>query len=210
MNESEKLNVIVIERSEKGGGEALVDEEKLLVKLAVRGDAESLAELLRRSYAFLYQYVLKATMHKARAEDITQETMLRAIEKIATFQARSSFSTWLISIASRLMIDRARRSERERKWLEEEKGLHSLRYDMLMKQSDWPDALDALGGLPDSVRIPVLLKYYYGYEQNEIAAMLDIPAGTVKSRLHNGLKALRKEMAGHVGQDEERAGSTMV
>ncbi|MNH35900.1 RNA polymerase sigma factor SigY [compost metagenome] len=52
--------------------------------------------------------------------------------------------------------------------------------------------------------MPVLLKYYYGYAQEEIAAMLDIPVGTVKSRLHNGLKQLRKELAGHEEEHDER------
>ncbi|MOA50598.1 RNA polymerase sigma factor SigY [compost metagenome] len=69
---------------------------------------------------------------------------------------------------------------------------------------EWPEALQALGELKSEWRMPVLLKYYYGYAQEEIAAMLDIPVGTVKSRLHNGLKQLRKELAGHEEEHDER------
>ena len=60
---------------------------------------------------------------------------------------------------------------------------------------DWPEALEALGRLKPDVRTPIVLKHYYGYSQDEIAAMLDIPAGTVKSRIHNGIKQLREELS---------------
>ncbi|MBH5320159.1 RNA polymerase sigma factor SigY [Paenibacillus sp. GSMTC-2017] len=166
----------------------------MLVKRAIKGDTHSLSELLRKHYSFLYQYSLKLTMNKVKAEDITQETMLKAIEKISTFQAESKFTTWLISIASRLVIDRARRSERENRWLQEEGELRSLRFEALIRMNDWPDALQALGELEERQRMAVLLKYYYGYSQEEIANMLDVPLGTVKSRLHAGIKQLRKEL----------------
>ncbi|WP_246096569.1 RNA polymerase sigma factor SigY [Paenibacillus sinopodophylli] len=174
----------------------MYDESKL-VKQAIRGDSRALSELLREHYSFLYQYLLKVTMNKSRAEDITQDTMLKAIEKITAFQGKSKFSTWLIAIASRLVIDRVRRSEVEQHWLKEEQSLRAIRFETLQSGDEWSDALQALGQLSSDIRIPVLLKYYYGYGQDEIASMLDIPVGTVKSRLHNGLMKLRKELTEH-------------
>ncbi|OBZ08529.1 RNA polymerase sigma factor SigY [Bacillus sp. FJAT-26390] len=172
-------------------------DETGLIKQAVRGDSRALSELLRQHYSFLYQYVLKVTMNKTRAEDITQETMLKAIEKIATFQYKARFSTWLITIASRLVVDRIRRNELEKNWIQSEQSMHAIRFETLQRGDDWPAALQALGELSSDIRIPVLLKYYYGYAQEEISTMLDIPVGTVKSRLHNGLKQLRKELTEH-------------
>lgn len=172
-------------------------DETKLIKQAVRGDSRALSELLRQNYSFLYQYALKVTMNKTRAEDVTQETMLKAIEKIATFQNKAKFSTWLITIASRLVVDRIRRNELEKHWVQEEQSLRSIRYTTLQRGDEWPEALQALGDLSSDTRIPVLLKYYYGYSQEEISSMLDIPVGTVKSRLHNGLKQLRKELTEH-------------
>lgn len=172
-------------------------DEKKLIKQAVRGDSRALSELLQQQYSFLYQYLLKVTMNKTRAEDLTQETMLKAIEKISTFQGKSKFSTWLITIASRLVVDRIRRNELEKHWLQEQQSLRSIRFDTLQQGNEWPEALQALGQLSSDIRIPVLLKYYYGYAQEEISSMLDIPVGTVKSRLHNGLKQLRKELTEH-------------
>ncbi|CAM4188119.1 RNA polymerase sigma factor SigY [Paenibacillus alkaliterrae] len=172
-------------------------DETKLIKQAVRGDSRALSELLQQNYSFLYQYVLKATMNKSLAEDVTQETMLKAIEKIASFQGKAKFSTWLITIASRHVVDRVRRNEREKHWIQEEQSLRAVRYDTLQRMNDWPEALQALGELSSDTRMPVLLKYFYGYTQEEISAMLDIPIGTVKSRLHNGIKQLRKELTNH-------------
>lgn len=174
-----------------------VTDETRLIQQAVKGDTRSLSELLRRHYSFLYQYTLKLTMDKSRAEDITQDTMLKAIEKIGTYRGQSKFSTWLIAIASRLAIDKGRRRARERKWVEEEGALRALRYETLSRMNDWPEALQAIGELDEKLRMAVLLKYYYGYSQEEIAEMADVPVGTVKSRIHAGMKQLRKELSGY-------------
>jgi RNA polymerase sigma-70 factor (ECF subfamily) len=171
--------------------------EAKLIAAAKRGDGTSLAELLQHNYKLLYQYALKLTMDRSRAEDLVQETMLKAIERISTFQERSKFSTWLIAISSRLAIDKARRRKREERWLKEEVNNHRLRFDTLSLMEEWPAALQALGNLEEHHRMPVLLKYYYGYSQEEIAEMLEIRLGTVKSRLSIGMKLIRKELGEH-------------
>jgi len=200
-NEMNRPNVI--STSTKKRGTQAVYDEALIVKKAAKGDAQALAELLRQHYSFLYQYVLKLTMDKSKAEDLTQETMLKAIEKIGTYKGQSKFSTWLIAIASRQAIDRARRFKLEQRYVQEEGAIRSLRYETLGRMNDWPDALEALGQLEENQRMAVLLKYYYGYSQEEIAEMLDTPLGTIKSRIHAGIKQLRKEMT----QDEQERNS---
>jgi len=170
-------------------------EDASMIKRAIRGDGQALAILLQQQYPLLYRYLLKVTMNKVLAEDLVQETMLRAIERIGTFQQRSKFSTWLIAIATRLYMDEMRKKSRERKWQNAEQALQAIRFDAAMQQVDWPESLDALAAMPYEVRVPILLKHYYGYGYEEIAQWLDIPVGTVKSRLHNGLKQLRKELS---------------
>ncbi|MDQ0063629.1 RNA polymerase sigma-70 factor (ECF subfamily) [Paenibacillus harenae] len=192
MNEMADVSVIALE-GEKEGSAVVVDEQGLIRK-AARGDSRALSELLQQHYSFLFQYALKLTMNRSYAEDVTQETMLRAIEKIGTFQGKAKFSTWLITIASRIYVDRIRSKERERRWVQEEQTLRAIRYETQTVMGDWPEALDAIGRMPGDIRMAILLKYYYGYAQEEIASMLDLPVGTVKSRLHNGLKQLRKEL----------------
>lgn len=186
-------NANIRHRIQKEGCSRL-DNEDVRIARAVRGDADALAALLREHYPFVMNYLLKVTMNRPLAEDIAQETMIRAIESIAAFRRDSKFSTWLVAIASRLVIDAARRRKRERRWRQDEYAARSLRYETLQAQGEWPAAMDALGRLPPGVRMAILLKHYYGYGYDEIGAMMGIPAGTVKSRVHNGINELRKEL----------------
>lgn len=86
------------------------------IKLAQQGDASALALLLREHYSFLYKYLIKVTMDPLLAEELAQDTMVRCMEKIRSYDGSSSFSSWLITIATRLYIDRKRRWKREAEW----------------------------------------------------------------------------------------------
>ncbi|MBC8079236.1 MAG: RNA polymerase sigma factor SigY [Gorillibacterium sp.] len=178
-----------------------VDGEQRLTERARGGDLSALAELLSDNYPFLVKYLIKVTLHPQLAEDIAQETMLRALEKIKLYNERSKFSTWLIAIATRIFIDNRRRSMKERSILEEEvreqQAGRSLRFRLASQGGEWSEVLDALGQLSDDLRLAVVLKHYYGYSQKEIADIMGIPEGTVKSRIHSGLQALRKELTDH-------------
>jgi RNA polymerase sigma-70 factor (ECF subfamily) len=74
-----------------------------------------LAEKLREHYGMVFHYLLKVTMDRTLAEDLTQETMIRAIEKIGAYDDRFKFSTWLITMGTRLFLDQLRKSKRERR-----------------------------------------------------------------------------------------------
>jgi RNA polymerase sigma-70 factor, ECF subfamily len=172
----------------------LQDDESRLIEQAQQGDKKALSLLLQRHYTFLVRYLIKVTLQPPLAEDLAQETMLRCMEKISLYNGQSKFSSWLMTIASRLYIDYIRRRKRESRILEQEQALRKLRWQAGQNGDNWAWALEALGKLNDEVRIPIVLKHYYGYAYEEIAGMLDIPAGTVKSRVHNGLGSLRKEL----------------
>ncbi|NUU61161.1 RNA polymerase sigma factor SigY [Paenibacillus agri] len=170
------------------------DLMKERVRQAQQGDVSSLAVLLREHYTFLYKYLIKVTMDPLLAEEIAQDTMVRCMEKIRAYNGSSSFSSWLITIATRLYIDRKRRWKREERWKRQEQGVRSIRWQFESKDEEWSDVLDALSRLPSAQRIAVLLKHYYGYSYEEIGEILQIPAGTVKSRVAYGLNQLRKEL----------------
>lgn len=170
-------------------------EEHELIKAAQRGDSLSLSLLFRDHYTRLVSYLRKVTMHPQLAEDLAQETMLKAMEKIGLYNGSSKFSSWLITIGTRLYIDYLRRRKREQAWQEEQQqALRRLRWQAQAHGDEWPHLLDALAQMPEGIRIPIVLKHYYGYTYEEIGRMLDIPAGTVKSRVSNGILALRKEL----------------
>lgn len=169
-------------------------DEQDWIRDAQAGDSLALAMLLQQHYAFLHKYLLSVTLQPQLAEDLTQETMIRCMEKIRLYHGQSKFSSWLITIATRLFIDHQRRRKRERNWQEQELALRKLRWQAGRQQEEWSDAVDALGELPQEVRAAVVLKHYYGYGYEEIAEMTGVPAGTVKSRIHNGIKHIRKEL----------------
>lgn len=173
------------------------DYEREWIERAQKGDTDALARLLGRHYAFLLKYMTKITFQPALAEDLTQETMVRCIEKIRLYNFSSKFSTWLITIGTNLYIDHMRKKQREREVRSREPDLRPIKWQALHKGEEWSDLLDALGRMPDRIRIPIILKHYYGYAYEEIADMLDIAAGTVKSRIHNGIKSLRMELEPH-------------
>ncbi|MEO3945014.1 RNA polymerase sigma factor SigY [Gorillibacterium sp. CAU 1737] len=182
-----------------------MDLERQLMERAQGGDMDALAELLQEHYRFLYHYLLKITLNPDKAQDFTQDTLLRSVEKIHTFDGRSKFSTWLITIATRLVIDADRKRKREWRFLqrqakEQEDSSRLLRWRLESQGAEWTDVLEGLSTLKEEQRFAVVLRHYYGYSQQEIAAITGVPEGTVKSRVHLGLKSLRKELTTH---DEE-------
>lgn len=169
-------------------------QEKKCIKQAMQGDERALATLLQDNYSFLYKYLIKITMDPHVAEDLVQETMATCIEKIGTYNGKAKFSSWLITIATHMYIDDLRRKKREKQWRDQQRALRKMHWQAQYVREEWPAVLDALAKCAYDVRVPLVLKHYYGYTYEEIAAMTGIAAGTVKSRVHNGLKKLRKEL----------------
>ncbi|MHB1628871.1 MAG: RNA polymerase sigma factor SigY [Bacilli bacterium] len=174
-----------------------MNETEEWIEPAKRGDSEALAKLLQAHYAFLFKYLVKLTLHRQTAEDLAQDTMVRAIEKISLYdERRGKFSSWLMTIATRLYFDFKRKRQRETGWLieaAEEASVRRLKWKIEGENREFPELIDALARLPDLTRAVIVLKHYYGYAYEEIAVMTNCPVGTVKSRIHNGLASMRKE-----------------
>lgn len=169
-------------------------DDKDLIQKAKKGDSLALSTLLQQNYSFLLKYLMKVTLHPQMAEDLTQETMMKCVEKIHLYNGESKFSSWLITIASNLFIDLKRRKKRERQWMEQEQALRKMKWNAANRNDEWADVLDVLADVSVEIRMPIVLKHYYGYSYEEIGKMLGIAEGTVKSRVSNGLKRVRKEL----------------
>lgn len=162
---------------------------------AQRGDQTALARLLQENYLSVKKYLITVTHDRALAEDLTQETMIRAIQRIGQFSGKSKFSTWLISIATNLFMDSLRRQKREQRYQEENAFFD--RPAPLGPEPEWMEVMDRLHALPRDVAMPLVLKHYYGYTYEEIGEMMGIPEGTVKSRIFNAVRVLRKGLSEH-------------
>ena len=170
-------------------------EEITLIKLAKRGDDEAFTMLFQSHYLFIYKYLLKLSFRRDIAEDLVQETMLKAYLHLKNFNGKAKFSTWLISIATRLFIDLQRKEKRRKLFKGEvqKDELRKLKWEVSLSREEWSLYLELFAQLEPEIRTPILLKHYYDYSYDEIAKMLDIKEGTVKSRIHYGLKKIRKE-----------------
>jgi RNA polymerase sigma-70 factor (ECF subfamily) len=156
----------------------------------------------------LYSAALRMTRNPADAEDVVQETFLKAYRAYDTFTEGTNLKAWLYRILTNTYINKYRKDQRRPSevelgelqdlYLYKRIGEHSgatqsAEKDMLDAFVD-EDVIEALESLPENFRMPVLLADVDGFAYKEIAEMLDIPIGTVMSRLHRGRKALQRKL----------------
>ncbi|MBP2243280.1 RNA polymerase sigma-70 factor (ECF subfamily) [Cytobacillus eiseniae] len=171
------------------------EQDWSLIERARTGDQDAFTQLFERHYSFLYKYLLKLTLDEEVSADLAQDTMLKCYTNLSSFKGKGKFSTWMISISTRLYMDLLRKQKREKKWLNQIKRTLSrqLTWQAKVKGMEWSDVFTDFNQLADEMRVPILLHHYYGYSYEEVGHMMGIPPGTVKSRVHTGLTRLRKE-----------------
>jgi RNA polymerase sigma-70 factor (ECF subfamily) len=151
----------------------------------------------------LFAFTLgKLNGDRQAAEDIVQETMLRAWQHADTAGALAAPRAWLLTVAHRLVIDRWRSLSARPK----EVADADLRHLAVRDHSDAAVSgllvRDALAGLSEKHRAVIVHVYLWGHSVNETAAMLNIPPGTVKSRLHNAARAMRAALEEKGAKDD--------
>jgi RNA polymerase sigma-70 factor, ECF subfamily len=165
------------------------DDEALAVR-AASGDAGALDELLRRHTQLVHGVCRRVLANADDALDATQEALLLIARKIHTFDGRARFTTWCYRVATNAALDEARR--RNRRPLATE-TLSEPVADGPGDDSRVADRLDldaALGRLSPDYRAAVALRDIVGMDYAEIADVLGVPAGTVRSRISRGRAAL--------------------
>lgn len=169
--------------------------ERELIKEAKKGEDEAFTHLFQENYLFLYKYLIKLSLRPDVTEDLIQETMIKAYTHLHSFKGESKFSTWLIAIGSRLYLDQQRKEKRQRQIVEKARNeaIRKMKWKLSLKGEDWPESLELFSALDPELKAPIMLRHYYGYSYPEIAKMLNIKEGTVKSRVHTGLNKIRKE-----------------
>jgi RNA polymerase sigma-70 factor, ECF subfamily len=178
------------------------EDERSLVFQAQHGSAQALATLLQASYTAVYRTLVKMTMDARAAEDASQDAMERAVRCINAYDPdKARFSTWLIAIARNRWVDEIRRNRRLRPLAETMPPTRENARDPVAVIVESDALLSALRRLSPKARAPITMSYLLGYTHEEIARSMRIPLGTVKSRIFNGLRQLRKEM-GSDGQRE--------
>jgi RNA polymerase sigma-70 factor, ECF subfamily len=174
-------------------------DESELIRKAKRGDREAFGVLVERYHRRVVGVALAVVHHPEDALELAQETFVRAYENLATFESRSSFSTWLYRIAANLAIDLRRREGRHTFVRGEEaeseiERLPSSSGDSFAELSRGElnrRLRAALDELTPEHRAVILLREVEGLSYDEISDILQCPRGTVMSRLHYARNRLR-------------------
>jgi RNA polymerase sigma-70 factor (ECF subfamily) len=178
------------------------EPEPRTIRAAASGDLAAFESLVRAYQAHVFRFVRHLVGDPALAEDLTQETFLRLYRRLGSFRFQSKFSTWLFQVARNAATDELRRRQRRERLTE------------LAPVPGPPSAPDAraelraaLAALPPALQESLVLVEVFGFAYREVAEVLGVPVGTVKSRvfharlrLHEwrGDRTTRREVGGDV------------
>ncbi|MBW3614131.1 MAG: RNA polymerase sigma factor [Actinobacteria bacterium] len=178
----------------------LLDDAQLVVA-AQEGDQRALDRLLRRHVDRLHAVCRRITGNDGDAADATQEALLALVRGLPRFDGRSSFSTWAYRVAANACLDELRRRRRRPEPMADEVldwaagGAGGAGANSTDAAADRVDIDRALAQLPLEFRVAVVLRDLSGLEYSEIAEVLGVPVGTVKSRIARGRGALANLLA---------------
>ena len=161
-----------------------------LVESAMAGDSRAIEEILRRHQPRLRAVCRRILNNDADADDATQNALIAIVRSLSSFDGRSAFSTWTYRIATNAALDEARRRQRRPSIGREELDttrIVDLSSDRVFAALDERDALEkALSTVPEDFRVAVVLRDVADLDYEQIAQVLGIPIGTVRSRIARG------------------------
>lgn len=184
------------------------DSDEALLARFCAGDAAAYGDLLRRFQGEIFAYLKRYLGQDALADDVFQNTFIQVYQKAGQFEQGRKVKPWLYAIATHQAIDMLRRQNRR----------PAVSLEQLTSDDDalnWSDTLtsaevdpldglelaerrdkvkEALESLPEHLRLTIILAYYQGLKYKDIADIMKIPVGTVKSRLHAAMQKLQEAL----------------
>ncbi len=174
-----------------------------MLAAAQRGERDALEALLRHQQPAIHAVCRRITGNDTDAADATQDALIAIVKGLPRFDGRSAFSTWVYRVATNAALDEVRRrgrrpvavvdTESDRASAARHRA-NALGDDPANRVSDCVDLDRALQQLPLDFRAPVVLRDLLGLDYAEIASVLGIPAGTVRSRISRGRAALARAL----------------
>ncbi len=187
-------------------------DEELLRRYCQQGEEAAFEELIRRYQRELYGYLCRTLGDPAAAEDVFQATFLQLHAKCRQFDPQRKVRPWLYRIATNQAIDYQRRQRRHRMGSLQQSlssdgqgvplaaltaGSERSPEHLAIQEENRRRVLQALAELPPAARQVVELVYFQGLKYREAAQVLDVPVGTVKSRLHAAIRKLDEALRRH-------------
>lgn len=159
-----------------------------------QGDWDALEALLTRVEAPLFAFLYRLGCRPDLIEDLVQEVMIRLYENRHCYDPARPFRPWLFGIAVFVWKNARRQRDREQarleRWAEEAEAIapSANPHDRAQALEEAERVRQAVQGLPETERLPLLLRHYHGLSYAEIQEALEIPLGTVKTRIHNAVQ----------------------
>lgn len=183
--------------------------DALLVKRAQRGDRNAVDALLRENYDNVRAVCHRIIINSSDADDATQNALIAIVRALPSFDGRSKFSTWVYRIATNAALDELRRIRRRDVPNDDAKFENISVADATNAVDAQMDVSAALAEVPEEFRVALVLRHIADLDYEEIAVILDVPVGTVRSRLSRGraqLTALLGNQSANIGRQNNSTG----
>jgi len=181
-----------------------------LITASLAGDDDAFRQLVERHYRMVLTVAYRALGSVPAAEDCAQEVFIKVHQKLRLYRADRPFINWLHRVAANTVTDTIRRRRVDL-------SLDALRHEAPSGLGDPAEATAlreqqfavraAMAALPGRLRDAIVLQVYHELSYQEIARVLDIPIGTVMSRIHNAKRQLRRRLAGYMIESRRTSGT---
>jgi RNA polymerase sigma-70 factor (ECF subfamily) len=185
-------------------------EERRLIAASLAGDDDAFRQLVERHYRTVLKVAFRAFGSEAAAEDCAQDVFIKVHKRLRSYRADTPFIHWLHRVAANTVTDALRRRRTDL-------SLESLVHEAPAQSGDPAEAAarqeqrlavrQAMAGLPSRLRDAIILQVFHELSYQEIAQVLEIPIGTVMSRLYNAKRLLRDRLAGYVQDPAGESGA---
>lgn len=176
------------------------DSERDLLNRAKRGDQTAFKEIYERYKGRILNFFYRMCMNEHLAEELLQELFVRIWMTLPRFNPKYKFYTYLYRSAHNLWVNEFRRKKEILMAEFEASAHHEQPLDIIIKSEEIDRLKKALSSLPDGEREALILCEYNGLSYDEIAEVLEIPLGTVKSRIFRAIERLRDKLKGKIEQ----------
>jgi RNA polymerase sigma-70 factor, ECF subfamily len=184
-------------------------DERLLIEASLAGDEHAFRQLVERHYRMVLSIAYRALGSVPAAEDCAQEVFIKVHRKLGSFRADMPFINWLHRVTANTVTDTLRRRRVDL-------SLDTITHEAPSNSGDPAEAAarrerrmavrTAMAGLPGRLRDAIVLQVFHELSYQEIAQVLNIPIGTVMSRIHNAKRQLRHRLADYMSDSSSRSG----
>ncbi|HHR86112.1 MAG TPA: sigma-70 family RNA polymerase sigma factor [Candidatus Acetothermia bacterium] len=172
-----------------------VQDEVSLLRASLAGETDAWGEIVVRYKEAVFGLCLGFLRNRADAEDLTHDAFIRAYTNLHRYKLEKKFSTWLFTVASNLCRNRLRYRRYHPVIAPPDHVNGGNDPAHIVASEDRSNAVrQAIDRLPSSYRAPLVLRYYNELSYKEIAEILSLPEGTIKTRIHRGKLLLKKDM----------------